>query len=278
MRGGIVEGGAGGLIWFAWTSLEKAGFRHGFTARPGGASRGAFASLNFTSRQGDRADRVLENWRRLEVAAGLPEKWGLVRQVHGATVSRRLRGRRATESRESCVAADAVMTGSGRIALGILTADCLPLILAVEGTGFFSVVHAGWQGTLRGIAAGAARQLAAAAGAGTEDVTALIGPSIGRCCYQVGQEVFGAFDREWGGSLRRAFRRTDPWHLDLKAANRMQLREAGLRASRIGVVDLCTCCRRDLFFSHRRDGFRTGRMLAFATAALPPLPGLRRRG
>lgn len=278
MKGGVVERRAGGLVWFAGASLEHAGIRHGFTARAGGASRGGFASLNFTSRQGDRADRVMENWRRLEAAAGLPARWGLVRQVHGAAIRRRVRGRRATASRENCAAADAVMTGSGTIALGILTADCLPLILAAEGTPFFAVVHAGWQGTLQGIAARTARELAAAAGAGTEDLTALIGPSIGRCCYQVGEEVFSAFERKWGGSLRHAFRRSDPWHLDLKRANRTQLREAGLPAGRIGVVDLCTCCRRDLFFSHRRDGFRTGRMLAFATAAPPPLPPPGRRG
>lgn len=272
MRLTVAERKVRGLRWFASPALERAGFRHGFTARTGGASRGPFRSLNFTARQGDRTAPVLENWRRLEQAASLGGRWGLVRQVHGAATVRRVRGRPATESRAGCAAADAVMSDRPGITLGILTADCLPVILAVEGTAFFSVVHAGWQGTLMGIAPAAASGLAEAAGCGTDDVTALLGPCIGRCCYQVGEDVRAAFGGKWEGEMESAFRRSDPWHLDLRRANSLQLAAAGLRAGRIGAVDLCTSCRKDLFFSHRRDGFRTGRMVAFAEATWPLRP------
>jgi YfiH family protein len=163
------------------------------------------------------------------------------------------------------------VTANRRIAIGVLTADCLPLVLAARDTGMFSVIHAGWQGTLLGIAVRAVQELAAA-GAVPGDMMAVLGPSIGSCCYQVGDEVYGAFEHKWRGRLGEAFRRTDPWHLDLQKANRLQLQDAGIRGENIAAVGLCTCCRRDLFFSHRRDGVRTGRMLAFATAAPAALP------
>jgi len=265
--GGIRETAVRRLRWFSWAPLAKGGLRHGFTARTGGASRGAFASLNFTSRQGDNPSRVRENWRRLEEAADLNGRWGLVRQVHGSAIARRLRGRPASDRRDGCAAADAVATKSSTLTLGILTADCLPLILGIAGQGHFSVVHAGWKGTLQGIAGKAAKTLAAEAGADVKDVLALLGPSIGPCCYEVGHEVYRSFREAWGGPMKGVFTRADPWRLDLKGANRRQLLEAGLVEDHIGVVDLCTSCRKDLFFSHRRDGTRTGRMLAFATAA-----------
>jgi YfiH family protein len=151
------------------------------------------------------------------------------------------------------------------VTLGVLTADCLPVILAAPEAGAVGAVHAGWRGTLEGIALRAVLSLAGRSGAG---VMAGLGPCIGRCCYEVGDDMHERFRKKWGKDYAgKVFRRRGGWRLDLQKANRLQLLEAGVREKDIAAVPLCTSCRRDLFFSHRRDGERTGRMLAFAGPA-----------
>lgn len=265
----VLEHGRGPLRWLALDALERRGVRHGFTLRRGGASRGAFSSLNFSARAGDLPERVRENWRRLEEAAGLPARgWGLLSQVHGVRVDRVAAGGRSCHHRLEHPEADGMVTSSPGVVLGILTADCLPVILGLPGSPAVGVAHAGWRGTLGGIAPAAARALARLAGGAPEDVVAGLGPSIGRCCYEVGEEVRAAFVASWGLALaRRVFTRSDPWRLDLQAANLIPLREAGIPARHLSRIPLCTCCRKELFFSHRRDGARSGRMLNFAVGA-----------
>ncbi len=264
----FVEHRRGRLRWIAAELLERRGLRHGFTLRGGGASRGAFASLNFSSREGDPAARVRENWRRLERAAALPARgWALLSQVHGARVERVAAGRASCHHRRAHPEADGMATDRPRVALGVLTADCLPVVLAVPGTAAVAIAHAGWRGTLEGVGPATLRELCAVAGASPREVVAAIGPCIGRCCYQVGDEVRGAFRERWGAAhARRILERAGGWRLDLQAANLRQLRDLGVPARNVATVPLCTCCRADLFFSYRRDG-RTGRMLNFVTAA-----------
>jgi len=206
---------------------------------------------------------VRENWRRLEGAAALaPRRWALVSQVHGAAVVSAEKGRAACHHRSGCPSADALVTSSREVTLGVLTADCLAVIMAAPEVGAVAAVHAGWRGTLEGIAPRALRSLAGEAGAG---VKAGLGPCIGMCCYEVGEEVHDRFREKWGREyVDKVFRRRGGWRLDLQKANLLQLLEAGVPEKDIATVPLCTSCRRDLFFSHRRDGERTGRMLAFA--------------
>ncbi len=257
----------GRVSWVSLGLLERSGLPHGFTFRRGGASRGKFSSLNFTTRQGDLPERVEENWRRLEAAAGIPGRsWVLLSQVHGSEVVRVRAGGAPSHHRLDCPPADALVTDRPGVTLGILTADCLPVVLALPGGAGAAAVHAGWKGSLEGVVVEAVKALAAAAGADPSVMTAGLGPCIGRCCYQVGEEVHSRFVRKWGRPFsRKVFASADPWRLDLQEANRLQLLEAGLDSRKIGAVPLCTSCRRDLFFSHRRDGERTGRMLAFAS-------------
>jgi YfiH family protein len=261
----------GRVSWFAAEHLERHGFRHGFTTRSGGASRGAFASLNFSSREGDVPERVRENWRRLETAAALPAGgWALLSQVHGARVERAGAGGPSCHHRRNHPEADGLATASADVVLGVLTADCLPVILAVPGTSAVAIAHAGWRGTLEGVVPATVRELCALTGAEPGDLLAAIGPSIGRCCFQVGGEVREAFHERWGAAhARRILEKSDPWRLDLQDANLIQLREAGVHSRNVATVQLCTRCRKDLFFSYRRDGRNSGRMLNFVTAAEP---------
>jgi YfiH family protein len=278
----VVEHRRGRLGWLSADLLERRGIRHGFTLRGGGASRGAFSSLNFSSREGDPAERVRENWRRLEEAAGLPTRgWALLSQVHGARVERITSGGVSCHHRRNHPEADAMATDRQGLVLGVLTADCLPVVLAVPGTDAVAIAHAGWRGTLEGVVGATVRELCTLTGAAPADIVAALGPSIGRCCYQVGDEVRDAFRAQWGSAhASRIFARDKSWRLDLQTANLRQLRDAGVPARRVAVVAFCTSCRSDLFFSYRRDGRRSGRMLSFVQAC-PPLrspQGCARRG
>lgn len=264
--GEVVELRRGRLRWLAADALLRQGVDHGFTLRSGGASRGAFASLNFSSREGDLPERVRENWRRLEAAAGLPARgWALLSQVHGARVERIEVGGLSCHHRRNHPEADAMATDSPGLVLGVLTADCLPVVLAVPGSGAVAIAHAGWRGTLEGVVLAAVKELCAAAGAAPPDVVAVLGPAIGVCCYRVGEEVQEAFRARWGAAHARGIltRGEDGWRLDLQAANLRQLREARVTARAATTIPLCTSCRSDLFFSYRRDGARSGRMLSF---------------
>lgn len=253
----------GRLSWLELDLLRRKGLRHGYTLRCGGTSRDAFASLNFSSRQGDEPPKVRENWRRLESAAGLtPRRWALVSQVHGAAVVRASAGRTACHHRHGCPSADALVTTSGELTLGVLTADCLAAVLLSGDGRTAAVAHAGWRGTLEGVTL---EVLKAMGGHGSEGVTVGLGPCIGGCCYEVGDEIYDSFRERWGGGFTgKVFRRRGGWRLDLIKANTVQLLEAGVGVKNIAAVPLCTSCRKDLFFSHRRDGERTGRMLTFA--------------
>jgi len=162
------------------------------------------------------------------------------------------------------------VTSSREVALGVLTADCLAVILVSPGGSTVAAVHAGWRGTLEGVVVKALESVGRKGAAG---VTAGLGPCIGVCCYEVGDETYEAFREKWGKSfVRKVFKRSGQWRLDLRKANAVQLLEAGLMKKNIASVPLCTCCRSDLFFSHRRDGERTGRMLAFAVRPGPGMP------
>ncbi len=266
MTAEIVEHRRGRVRWLAAAGLERQGVRHGFTLRWGGASRGAFASLNFSSREGDLPERVRENWRRIEQAAGLPSRgWALLSQVHGARVERAGAGGRCCHHRRGRPEADGVVADAPGLTLGVLTADCLPVVLAVPGAGAVAVAHAGWRGTVEGVVGATARELCALAGEHPRDLVAALGPCIGRCCYEVGPDVHSSYVRRWGvRPAAKVFEGRGPWRFDLQEANRRQLLALGVPPSRIAAIPLCTSCRRDLFFSHRRDGRRSGRMLAFA--------------
>jgi YfiH family protein len=188
--------------------------------------------------------------------------------VHGARVERLAKGNGFCPHRRAHPEADGMVTDRPGLVLGVLTADCLPVVLAVPGTDAVGIAHAGWRGTLAGVTQATLRELCALAGVGPAGVLAGLGPAIGRCCYRVGGEVRAAFRERWGARhAGRIFFGKDPSFLDLQEANRLQLRAAGVPAAAIAVLPLCTSCRRDLFFSHRRDGGRTGRIMAFVTNA-----------
>jgi len=224
--------------------LDLPGARVAFSTRNGGVSDGPYRSLNLGILTDDDPARVTDNRRRLAGAIGFPpEAVAMVWQVHGAELAEwteppRQGGYAFPGAPLSQV--DGHLTDLPGVGLLILGADCLPVALA--GPGRVAMLHCGWRGLAAGIVERAVARFA-------EPPAAAIGPGIGRCCYAVGPEVLVAFQDLDGVASGRM--------LDLRAVARKRLEASGV--SPIEDVDLCTSCRSDLFFSHRRDSGNTGR-------------------
>lgn len=216
-----------------------------FTTRRGGVSTGPFESLNLGRLTADTTESVEQNRAAVQTQAGRP--LAMVRQVHGATVVRL----DASADGRTLAEADGIVTGRTDGAPMVLVADCLPVVVA--GQGAVAVLHAGWRGLAGGVLEEGVRALREC---GTEEeLAAAIGPGIGACCYEVGEEVHEAF-ASYGPEVRRG-----P-NLDLEAVARRQLARAGVGT--IHSLGMCTSCHPELFFSHRRERGVTGRQAGVA--------------
>lgn len=214
---------------------EEPGYVVAFTTRDGGVSDGVYASLNLTVGTGDDRAKVEENRRRACDALGLDaERLAFNRQVHSPTVHRAHDGARGEPG-------DGLWSDERGLPMLAMSADCLPIAIArTEGPRGLAVLHAGWRGLAEGVVASGA----AALGEGAK--AAVVGPAIGPCCYEVGEEVSSLFDADLTRDRR----------LDLWAAAERALRVAGVE--RVDRLDLCTRDHPELFFSHRRDGRARG--------------------
>ena len=209
---------------------ERRGVVVAFTTRAGGVSEGPYSSLNLGAR-GDDPARIDENRRRVCSALGLDaDRLAVNRQRHTPTVHRAHAGARGEPG-------DGLWTDEPGVPMVALAADCVPIAVARDGgRPALAVLHAGWRGLAEGVVA------AGVAALGDGPKAAVVGPAVGPCCYEVGPEVASRFDDDLSrGRI-----------LDLWAAAERALRRAGV--ADVDRIDLCTRCRGDLFFSHRRDG------------------------
>ncbi|MHB0884279.1 MAG: peptidoglycan editing factor PgeF [Bacillota bacterium] len=250
------------------------------TTRRGGVSRGHLDSCNLGLAVGDDPEAVLTNRRRALSGAGLSlPSVVAAEQVHGgrvARVGRREAGRGASARETAIPGVDALVTDEPDLTLMIGCADCVPVYLVDPKRPAIGLAHAGWRGTVARIAAETVRAMADAFGSRPEAILAAVGPSIGPCCYEVDEPVAGPVRRAFGEAARTLLRpagRPDRWFLDLWAANRQALLDAGLRPENIGVAGVCTSCHQDRFFSHRASGGKAGRMAALL-AIRPATPNL----
>ena len=214
------------------------GYAVAFSTRQGGVSEGSFESLNLGKLTLDTAENVEENRRRLCGAVGVEaERLTFNRQQHSALVHQAVEGRRGTPG-------DGVWSAEPGVPMLAFTADCVPVALAGGERRSLALLHVGWRGLLAGIVGEGVRALGSVA-------RAAVGPSIGPCCYEVGEEVAAPFRGRFGEDVLRGR------NLDLWTATERALLEAG--AGEVDRFDLCTSCNSDLFFSHRRDDGVTGR-------------------
>lgn len=221
-----------------WLEADLGGARAAFSTRLGGVSEPPYDSLNLGLLTEDEEAAVAENRLRLAGALGFaPEQIVFARQVHGTELLQHPR-------QPGVVEADGhVVRAPGPVPL-VFAADCLPV--ALHGPRGLAMVHAGWRGLAGGILAAGAEAVGAD--------RAAIGPGIGPCCYEVGEEVLAAF-AELGDVAEGRM-------LDLPEVARRLLIQAGVEE--VESAGLCTSCEADLFFSHRRDAGRTGRQAGLA--------------
>jgi len=210
-----------------------------FSTRLGGVSKGSFESLNLGLLTDDEPGRVEENRGRLCDAVGADvQRLTMNRQVHAASVNR-------AEAGEGKKEGDGLWTDEPGIPMLKVTADCLPIALArTNGRPALALLHAGRLGLLEGIVEAGATALGGR-------LAAVVGPGIGPCCYEVGDDIADAYRARFGSSAVKGR------NLDLWTVSERVLRDAGVES--VERLDHCTACDPGLFFSHRRDGGVTGR-------------------
>jgi len=267
---------------------------HGFSTRAGGFSRAyGKADLNLGFTKDDPRATVERNraafLAALEPARGRQNKnahdWKLItlRQIHSDIIHP------VDAKSDVPLIGDGLVTAAPGLLLGIQTADCLPIILVDSKRRAVGVFHAGWRGTVKRIVEKGAGEMHRWFGTRPEDIKAAIGPGIGGCCYEVGEEVRTKFESQfsYAAKLFREVKDSDPVRekypllflsarapghgelppkifLDLAEANRRQLLSVGVTAKSIETAPMCTTCHTDLLFSYRAEKGKTGRMMAAA--------------
>lgn len=245
----------GGLAFWQSPLLLSAGLPHAFTTRVGGVSQPPFDSLNLGLTTGDTVADVLDNRRALATALGTgldSLRW--VAQVHGHHVVAAAGACRGGEHEEHAPAADGLWTERVGEWVGVRTADCLPVLLATRDGRRVAAVHAGWRGLAGGVLTAAVTTFTRD-GLRAETLLAAIGPGVGVECYEVSADVAERFPP--AASHQSA---DGHWHLDLALAARLELQALGV--GEIDTAGRCTVCGVEDWFSHRRDGARTGRQAA----------------
>jgi YfiH family protein len=240
-------------LYHPWT--HQPGLVHAILTRHGGVSRPPYATLNLGLAVGDHPDAVEANHVRvcdaLGVDAGRLVKCHLVhgRSIHVVS---------ADDAGCWLGQGDGMVTATPGVFLSMRFADCVPILLHDPQRRAVGVVHAGWRGTLQDVAGAAVRTMVEALSCAPGDITAVIGPSIGPCCYEVGADVISAVGAALPDSTALLQRRNGgAAHFDMWEANRRQLLVAG--AGRVLMMGLCTACHSDRFFSHRAEDGCTGR-------------------
>jgi hypothetical protein len=237
------------------TRLFPAAITHGFSTRIGGVSQHRYASLNVGGRWGDAPEAVTENLRRIASLAEFElEQLVCVRQVHGAEVL-------AAHATDADSEADALWyarehPGPAKV-VGVMTADCVPILLCDRDASVVAAVHSGWRGTVANIVGRTVQTLVERGGVTPERLLAAIGPCIEVSAFEVGEEVAEQFEDRF---VARSFGENP--HVDLVGCVRAQLQEAGIPAAQIERVGACTHANPGLYFSYRRDGAGIGQHLS----------------
>ena len=242
--------------------LDALGFNAIFCLRAGGVSPPPFDSLNLADDTGDDARNAARNLDMLLRAAGFSDPPHRARQVHGkAVLPCAGKGRRHERQ------ADILLSTDGS-PVAVRVADCTPVLIADAGSAHCAAVHAGWRGTAKQAVMHAVHALTQAGGDPAR-MAASIGPCIGPCCFEIGEEAASRLQACVEDGERHIHWKDGRCFANLAAINAAQLRSVGLRAERIDRHDgprLCTCCQEKDFFSYRRDGAASGRHLAIVAA------------
>lgn len=253
----------GDILYYTIPAFEKTGLvKHCFTTTKGGVSEDEYESMNLRLNCTDDRENIMENYRRICKAIEINEK-NLVcsNQVHDDklyTVTKKDKGKGVY--RESDItSADGLICSEPGIPLITFYADCVPVYFLDTENRVIALVHSGWKGTVKRIGQKTAEKMKREYGSRPEAILAAIGPHIGVCHFEVGEDVAQRFCDEFGDSV---LEKRKKYHVNMQQAVLNQLKEAGIPAVNITCADLCTYCEEDIMFSHRRTNGRRGSLAA----------------
>lgn len=239
--------------------------RHAFTTRFGGVSGGIWASLNLGENRGDAPEHVIENYRRVKEATGIPtDHMAFTRQVHGKTVRIVSEADVHTLMTPVPYDADGLVTNIPGLAITCFIADCVPLLLHDPVHKVVGAIHCGWRSTVQDIMAEAVAQMRTL-GTDPADLRAAVGASIGACCFETGPEVpeavYALLPDDHDGIVRPG-KAPEKFYVDLREAIRRRLVQLGVRPENILVSQECTMCRKEKYWSHRATDGKRGHQAA----------------
>jgi YfiH family protein len=243
-----------GVSYFTSSQLEETGLvKHFFSTRLGGKSSGAYKSLNLGIYTDDNKEDVEDNMDLIFKASNMSlVNCIYLRQIHSSNF-------RIIEDKYDSITkgqdGDAIITKQKCIPIGVFTADCVPILILDKGKGIIASVHAGWKGTYNKISYKVINYMIDNFGTAPSDIIAAIGPSIGPCCFQVGDDVARNF--KFTQKINEKF------YVDLWSENIYQITDCGVPKENIDTSKLCSKCNREFFYSYRRDDGNTGRMGSF---------------
>jgi polyphenol oxidase len=262
MREGFVFRKKNGIAYYACQAIEElSDFHHGFSTRRGGLPDSFGSSLNLGYTQWDSPERVDANRRRFLAALNLDQtRLATLRQIHSDRVHIIEDVSRQGNQSEG----DALVTQCENIAIAVLTADCLPILVADPLKKVAAVVHSGWRGTLARILQKTIQEMECAFKCNPAQLIAAIGPGIRACCFEVDEDVTSLFEQEYPGCCLKTPVGAQPGKgfLDLSKALEIQLNQAGIKPENSYDLGACTRCNTSDFFSFRAEGKNSGRMMA----------------
>lgn len=260
----------GDIVYLTYPVLEKQPWlSHCFSTRLGGVSTGDYTSMSFRQDVGDTEENVRENYRRIASVLGADvNQFVRAKLVHGNQVhlvSEAECGEGVVRP-TSLIGYDGLMTNISGVTLVATFADCVPLYFVDPVHRAIALSHSGWRGTVTRIGKKTVEGMEQAFGTKPEDILACIGPCICADCYEVGEDVAGAFCEEFSGeNFDRILKRKEngKYLLDLRKANERIFLEAGILPEHIAIADFCTACNKDYLFSHRATNGKRGNLAAF---------------
>ncbi|WP_053956907.1 peptidoglycan editing factor PgeF [Inediibacterium massiliense] len=255
------------VVFFTIPSFEQTNLvKHGFSSKIGGVSQGKYASLNLGFKTEDSNEKVENNYKKIAKALDISiENLVFSDQVHKdhiKIVTKKDCGKGIIKESD-IKEIDALITNETNVALATVYADCVPIFLLDPVKKVIALAHAGWRGTVLKIGKKTVEKMINVYETNPKDCLAAIGPSIGKCCYEVDENVIKEFNKDFTNLNKFVFSKGNgKYMLDLWKANQITLKEIGLLERNISISNMCTMCHSEKFFSYRRDQGITGRMAA----------------
>jgi YfiH family protein len=238
---------------------------HCFTTRIGGVSANEYSTLNLGFNKMDNRENVLENYKRVAHCIGIEIKdMVLSNQIHDnkvRTIDESDRGKGIIRESD-IIGYDGLITNIPGVAIVTFYADCVPVFFFDPNKRVISISHSGWRGTMKEIVSETVSKMNTEYGSNPEDLEVVIGPSIGKCCFEVGEDVVTEFSENlrWSRKFCDRAEKANKWLINLQGIIEQSLMNSKVKKKKIFISNICTKCNKDVFFSHRGDAGKTGSM------------------